>query len=163
MAAMNTDNIHCGCFGLYPSYVAGILHSVKEIYFYVLCNTKLHYADYIAKCIAGKNCCISYKSHTEVNRRLSSASKTDAFLFGTWVIHGQLQSKLIFAQGLLQEISLSTLTFSIVSVNKSLTYITNEMLTSRHGCVYEKYTCDLAMPKRLASYKLYIKYCKGHT
>jgi hypothetical protein len=89
LAVMNTDDIQCGCFGLYLSCVAGILHSVKEIHFYVLCNAKLYYADYIAKCIAGKMYCISYKSHTEVYFRLSSAGKTDAFSFEARLIHGQ--------------------------------------------------------------------------
>jgi len=46
----------CGSFGLYPSYVAGILNSVKEINFYVLCSEKLNYADYVENCIAGKEC-----------------------------------------------------------------------------------------------------------
>ena len=33
----------CATFGLYPSYVAGILNSIKQINFYVLCNKhKLH-------------------------------------------------------------------------------------------------------------------------
>jgi hypothetical protein len=41
VAIKNTDNILCGCFGLYPSFVAGILDSVKDINFYVLCNKKI--------------------------------------------------------------------------------------------------------------------------
>ena len=32
VTTMNSDKV-CGCFGLYPSYVAGILNSVKEIHF----------------------------------------------------------------------------------------------------------------------------------
>ena len=39
----------CGSFGLYPSYAAGFLNSVKEIHFYVLCSEKLNYADYVEK------------------------------------------------------------------------------------------------------------------
>ena len=70
-AVMNKHNILCGCFGLYSSFVAGILNSVKQIHFYVLCNEELDYADYTEKCIAGKNCCISYKSHTGDYFRLS--------------------------------------------------------------------------------------------
>jgi hypothetical protein len=36
VAALNSDNTHCGCFEQYGSYVARILKSVKEIKFYVL-------------------------------------------------------------------------------------------------------------------------------
>jgi hypothetical protein len=39
--AINSNKVLCGSFGLYPSFVAGILNSVKEINFYVLCNKKL--------------------------------------------------------------------------------------------------------------------------
>ena len=47
VTTMNSDKLMCGSFGLYPSYVAGLLNSVKEIHFYVLCSEKLNYADYI--------------------------------------------------------------------------------------------------------------------
>ena len=53
VTAMNNDEIWCGSFGLYPSYVAGILNTVKEIHFFVLCSEELNYADYIEKCISG--------------------------------------------------------------------------------------------------------------
>ena len=44
-------------FRLYPSYVAGILNSVKEINFYVLSNKRrLWCASYLEKCVAGKEC-----------------------------------------------------------------------------------------------------------
>jgi hypothetical protein len=51
----------CGTFGLYPTFVAGTLR--QEINFHVLCNNKLNYSDYIEKCISGKQCIISFKSH----------------------------------------------------------------------------------------------------
>jgi len=35
---INSDSVPCGSNGLYPSYVAGILNSVKEINFCVLCD-----------------------------------------------------------------------------------------------------------------------------
>lgn len=44
---MNKNNIICDSFGMYPSFVAGVLNSVEEIHFYVLCNEQLHYVDYI--------------------------------------------------------------------------------------------------------------------
>jgi len=36
VTTMNSDNMFCGCFGLFPSYIAGILNSVKQSDFYVL-------------------------------------------------------------------------------------------------------------------------------
>ena len=54
LTSMNSDKVLCVSFGLYPSYAAGVLNSVKEIHFYVLCCEKLNYADYIEKCITGK-------------------------------------------------------------------------------------------------------------
>ena len=41
---MNSDKVLCGCFELYPSYVAGILNSVKEIHLYLLCIKQVNYA-----------------------------------------------------------------------------------------------------------------------
>jgi hypothetical protein len=49
VAAINNDEALCGRFGLYPSYVAGILNLVKQINFYVLCNKMLNYVDLLEK------------------------------------------------------------------------------------------------------------------
>jgi hypothetical protein len=38
VAAMNSDKVRCGALGLYPCFVAGILNSIEEINFYVLCT-----------------------------------------------------------------------------------------------------------------------------
>jgi len=38
VATLNSDNVLGATFGRYPSYVAGILNSVKEIDLYVLCD-----------------------------------------------------------------------------------------------------------------------------
>jgi len=46
VASLNKHNILIGCFGLYPSFVAGILNSVEEIHFYVVRDEQLIYADY---------------------------------------------------------------------------------------------------------------------
>ena len=63
VTTMNS-NMLCGCFGLFPSYVAGILNSVKEINFYVLCNKRnLRCASYLEKCVAGKEC--TFKLRTD--------------------------------------------------------------------------------------------------
>jgi len=64
VATMNNDKVLCDSFGLYPSYVAGILNSVKEIHFFVLCN-KNKFQDYIEKCIAGKEFSVIYTLCTE--------------------------------------------------------------------------------------------------
>jgi hypothetical protein len=53
-----------GSFGLYASYVAGILNSAKEINFYVLCDKHVNYAKYIETCIAGKSALLSYLQNT---------------------------------------------------------------------------------------------------
>jgi hypothetical protein len=47
VTALNSGNVLCGTFGLYPSYGAGILNSVKEINFYVLCNKHIDYGRHI--------------------------------------------------------------------------------------------------------------------
>jgi hypothetical protein len=59
IAVLNSDNMHCGCFRQYAIYVAGILNSIKEINFYVLCNKiRLHCANYLEKCISNTQCSI---------------------------------------------------------------------------------------------------------
>jgi hypothetical protein len=45
VAALNSDRVMCGVFGLYPSNVGGILKRVEEINVYVLCNYKLKYIE----------------------------------------------------------------------------------------------------------------------
>jgi len=64
VTTMNSDEVLCGSFGLYPIDAAGILNSVKEIHFYVLCCEKLNYADYVDKYIASKEYIVTYKTHT---------------------------------------------------------------------------------------------------
>jgi len=75
ITAMNNDKALCGSFGVYPSYEAGILNSVEEIHFYVLCRENLNYVDYIEKCIAGKSCSVTSKPHTGDYFQLSSRSE----------------------------------------------------------------------------------------
>jgi len=38
-------------------------------------------------------------------------------------------------------------------------YITKEVHTSENDCVFERYTCDLELPKELAGCTLYTRYC----
>ena len=72
VANINSSKILCGSFALYPSYAAGILNATIKIYFYMLCYEQLNYEDYIKKCIASKDCCVSYKTHTGCYFKLSS-------------------------------------------------------------------------------------------
>jgi len=62
--AMNNDKTLCGCFGMYPRFVAVILNSARPINFFVLCNEELKYENYIEKCTGDKECSGFYKSHT---------------------------------------------------------------------------------------------------
>jgi len=57
-----------------------------------------------------------------------------------------LPLELIFAESVLANMQLSSLTYGIVNFNKHVTYITNEVLTSRHDCLFERYTCELDLP-----------------
>jgi len=67
VATMKSDKVSCGSFGLYPSYVAGILNTVKEIYFYVLCSEKLNDAEYIVKVLPVKCTVLLVKRIDEMN------------------------------------------------------------------------------------------------
>jgi len=158
VTTMNSDKVLCCSFGLYPSYAAGILNAVKEIHFYVLCSEKLNYADYIEKCIAGKEHSVTYKPHRRDEFRLSSSGETIALSFEAREFPKQ-PSELIFAQSLLKKICLSSLAFGIVCINKRVAYITNEVLTSRHDCVFESYTCDFELPKKAGWLQIVTRYC----
>jgi len=158
VTAMNSYKVLCGSFGLYPSYVAGVLNSVKKINFYVLCCEKLNYADYIEKCIAGKDHSVTYKPHRLGEFLLSSSGETIALTFEARQFP-KPPSELIFAQSILKKICLSSVAFGIVCINKRVTYITNEVLTSKHDCVFERYTCDMELPKKLAGCSLYTRHC----
>jgi hypothetical protein len=61
---MNSNNVLCASFGLFPSYVAGILNSVKEINFYALCKKRiLRCASYLEKYIAGIYCTFELRTN----------------------------------------------------------------------------------------------------
>ena len=128
---MNRDNMLCGSFGLYPSYAACILNSVKEIHFYILWNKRINYAYYIQKCIAEKECSLTYKTHTGYYFHLFSGSETNVLSFKARQFP-KLPSELIFARSMLKIMLLSSLVYGIVCINKRVTYITNQVLTSKH-------------------------------
>jgi len=82
--------------------------------------------------------------------------------FEAKLVHGRLQPGLIFAQSALRTMSLSSLAYGVVCIKKRLTYITNDMLTSRHECKYDMFALDLDRPRRLANCKLYTRFCSQH-
>jgi hypothetical protein len=101
VAAINNDEALCGCFGLYPDYVAGILNSVKKINFYVLCNKSANYVDLLEKIISGKEC--TSKKFTENCFELQSDEETVIITFVTRTMHGQLTSELVIAHSVLKK------------------------------------------------------------
>ena len=84
-------------------------------------------------------------------------------------MEGKLLSVLTFTYDLLCNLVLSSLVYAVVSVDCRITYITNEMLTSKHDCLYRQRTtyCKwfkrvfyedfdyLKIPKRLAGCKYF--------
>jgi len=48
---VNGNKVLCVSFGVYPSYVAGILNYVKQINFFLLQSEELNYADCVEKSI----------------------------------------------------------------------------------------------------------------
>jgi len=159
VALMNRDGILCGCFEFYPSFVAGIVNSVKYISFYVVCNKKLNYSDFIKQCISNRKCTIS---HTGDYYQLSSGGKTIYITFEARIVREKLPPALVFEHSVLGKIRLSSLAYRIVCVNNRVTYMTNEMLSSKHDCLSDMFAYNLQAPKQLANCKLYTKYCSVH-
>jgi hypothetical protein len=76
VTAINNHKTLCGCFGMYPSFVAEILNSARRIHFFVLYNEELNYENYIENCIGDKEFSVCYKSHTGHYFQLSYQSQT---------------------------------------------------------------------------------------
>jgi len=131
---------------------------MKDINFYVLCNKKLNYADYIEKCISSRKCTIS---HTGNYFQLTSGEETILMSFEARIVHEKLPSALAFAHSVLSKICISSLAYGIMSVNNRVTYITNEVLTSRHNCVINLIAFNLDKPKQLAKCKMRTKTCSA--
>jgi hypothetical protein len=66
---------------------------------------------------------------------------------------GKIPSGPTFAYSVINKICLSCVAYGIVSIHNRMTYVTNEVLTSKHECVTAKYVSALDMTKNLA-------YCK---
>jgi hypothetical protein len=112
VAVINNDESLCGCFGLYPNYVAGILNSVEEINFYVLCNKRVNYVDLHEKIISGKKC--TFKKFPEDCFELQYGKETVLIEFVTGTMHAELPSELVFAHSVQNKIRLSSLVYGIV-------------------------------------------------
>jgi hypothetical protein len=107
-------------------------------------------------------CSISFKAHTDNYFVLTSGEEKVVITFKSRFFLWKLPSKLLFTYTVLNKIRLSSLTYGILHINNRVIYVTNEMLISQHGCVFEKRTNDLNIPKQLANCKLFIKSCKAH-
>ena len=59
-------------------------------------------------------------------------------------------------------IRLSSVVYGIVNVKWRVTYSNNEVLTSRHDCVFEMYTYNLDLSKKLDNCKMYTQYFSMH-
>ena len=90
-----------GSFGLYPSYAAGVLNSVKEIQLHLLCGEKLNYVGYIEKHIACKEHSVTYNPHRLDEFLLSSSVETITLSFEARQFP-KLPSELIFSQSILK-------------------------------------------------------------
>jgi hypothetical protein len=175
---INSDNALCGIYGLYPSYVAGILNSVHQIDVYVLCNKHLKYTELIEKCIAGTECnfklyvdfseymktCIpgkkfNFKLYAENTFKLTFGCDTVKISFHEKLIHKRLPPALVFAQNSLSNVRITSLAYGIVCIKNRITYITNEVLTSKHECTFRKRGINLNTPRQLASCKLRNSFC----
>jgi len=99
--------------------------------------------------------------HTGNYFKLSSSNETIVLSFEGRQFP-KLPSELDFAQSVPKRMRLSSLAYGIVCINKRVTYITNEVLTSRHDYVFDLFDIDLQLPKRLANSKLSTQSCSEH-
>jgi hypothetical protein len=156
VAGMSKDKLKSGVFGIYPAYVAGILNSVTSINIYVLCSEKLNYLDYIKQSVVDRECTISCAGDIF---QLKYNCEMIYISFETRIVREKLPSDLLFAYAVLKNIRLHSLAYEIVCVNRRITYLSNETLTSKHDCVSNLLAYDLGVPTRLADCKLRVTYC----
>jgi len=124
VTTMNRNKMLWGSIGFYPIYAAGILNSVKEIPFYVLNCENLNYADYVEKYTASKEYSVTYKTHREI---ISSYYREMRQLH----YHLKKVSKSAIRTRIWAKCAKKN-----ASINKFVTYITNEVFTSKHDYVW---------------------------
>jgi hypothetical protein len=100
---INSDGIIGGCFGLYPSYVAGILNSAETVHSYVLYNKRPNYTDIILKSfLHNEKCRFQYKAINSNYFIVSCGGEEIGICFEERILDGNRPSELTFAQGLLR-------------------------------------------------------------
>jgi len=99
-----------------------------------------------------------FKLRTHNHFVLTSGKEEVVIEFQSRFFGGKLPSELIFVQSVLK-IKLSSLAYGVVCINKRLTYITNDTLTSRHECIFHMCAFDLNTPRRSANCKADISFC----
>jgi hypothetical protein len=152
VTTLNSDKILCGTFGLYPSYVAGILNSVKEINFYVLCNKHIRYGKHIRNCIAGKECTFMLLARNSF--LLTSGCDTVLLSFEARLITWTTPVWTDICPECVKQNALIVTSLRYCVHQKSLTTITNDVLTFEHECKFDMFALDLHRPRRLANYEL---------
>jgi hypothetical protein len=138
----------CAVIGVYPCYLAGILKHVEEINFYVLCNDELTHSEYTEKVVSSEQCttCVSGEKDYFT---LSSGGETVLLIFETRVMEGKLSSVLTFTYDLLRNLLQSSIPYAVACVDSRIMFITNEMQTSRHDCLYGQRTAYCKWFKRI--------------
>jgi len=116
-------------------------------------------AEHIEKCIAGKECTFKLLANSFL---LTSGCDTVLISLEARIIHGRLPSELIFDQSTLKRMRLSSLAYGVVCVKERLTYITNDVLTSKRECRFDMFALGLDRPRRLANCKLCTRFCSKH-
>jgi len=99
----------------------------------------------------------SFKVVTEHRFQLTFGGETVTIIIEARQFQ-RLPSELIFAR-VLKTMRLSSLTYGIVRINKRVTCITNEVLTSKHDCVFDLFAYELHLPQQLANCKLFAQSC----
>ena len=122
-------------------------------------NKKIDYEHYIKECFGERECSICYKSDTEHIFQISYQGETVLIYFQQRSFPMEGVSELIFAQSVLKNIELGCLAYGIVTIKDRVTYLTNEVLSSKHDCVTDLYFCDYESPMQLANCIVDLKYC----
>jgi hypothetical protein len=103
----------------------------------------------------------NFKLVTEHHFQLSFGGETVTISFEARQF-SKLPSELVFAQSASKSLRLSSLSYGILCINKRVTYITNQVLTSKHEYRFDVFALDLGRTRRLANCKLYNSFCSLH-
>jgi hypothetical protein len=115
----------------------------------------LNYGLYIRQCVEGKNYTISDTG----NNLLITYDKEIIFIsFETRIVHTQLPSALTLPYNILTKMRIASLAYGIVSINRRVTFVTSEVLTARHDCVFDIFANKLHAPLQLVRCKAYNRY-----